>query len=274
MTVLPGPVVDATWLAANHDRVRIVDLRWDIPTGPARTAYLEAHIPGAVFADLDVDASAPASTPGGRHPLPTPANFAAAMSRLGIGDSTPVVVYDHRGGGVAARLWFMLDSLGHDAAVLDGGIQAWDGELEAGKTEVAPATFTERSWPDDRFIDADTVAATLGDADSALGDARSAERYRGEQNDIDPRLGHVPGATSLPWTDNLVDGRLRPVEELRARFAPLAEEAATVTMYCGSGVTACHNLLAMRLAGIEGRLYVGSWSDWGGDSNRPLETGE
>ena len=272
--ILPSPVVSPQWLAENLDAVRVVDVRWSMDAGPKRAAFEAGHLPGAVFADLDADLSAP---PGarGRHPLPDPGDFAAVRARLGL-DGRPVVAYDDQSGATAGRLWWMLDSIGLPAAVLDGGIQAWHGDLEAGPADEPEGEPVEaRPWPEDRFVVADDLEAAIADG-AVLVDARSAERFRGEPNPIDPRLGHVPGAVSRPWTDNVgPDGRLLPVEALRQGFERLGVGADSVLMAsCGSGVTGCHDLLAARLIGIEGgRLYTGSWSEWALDDDRPVATG-
>jgi len=290
---LPTPLVDGAWLRANLETVTVVDVRWYIDGRSGHDAYLGGHIPSAVWADLDTDLSAPPSTPGGRHPLPTPDDFAAAMGRLGVGDDSRVVCYDDAGGGIAARLWWMLDALGHEVAVLDGGIAGWidaGGALAEGEAAVDPAAsptvFTVRPWPTERLIDGDAVAAAVQRGESVLLDARSAERYRGDDNPIDPRFGHIPSARSAPWNANIdpVTGRFLGVETLHARFgglgvtapaAPMSSEVSPevpdVIAYCGSGVTACNNLLALQMMGVVGRLYVGSWSEWGADPERPIE---
>lgn len=265
--------------------VRFVDCRWYLDGRSGRDAYEAGHLPGAVFADVDVDLAAPPSPEGGRHPMPTPEAFAAAMTRLGIGPTTPVVAYDDAGGAIAARLWWMLHVLGHPVAVLDGGIGAWvaaGGELEVGSPDpsIAPADppFAVRPWPADRFADADAVDRLRREPDALVLDARTAERYRGDPNPVDPSFGHVPGARSLPFAANLgPDGRLRPPDELAARLGAVgADRAATVVAYCGSGVTACHDLLALEVAGLgdRGVLYPGSWSAWGADPDRPIATGD
>lgn len=273
----PGPLVTAAWLAHHLDDVVVADVRWYLDGRSGKEAYHAGHVPGAVFVDLDVDLSGPAG-PEGRHPLPSPDAFAGAMSALGVGDDSVVIAYDDAGGMVAGRMWWMLDALGVAAAVLDGGIQAWTGPLETATRSIEPAAFTSRPWPTDRFATADDVADRPDDV--TLLDARSAARYRGDANAIDPRFGHIPGAQSAPWTDVIGDnGHFLPADELTARSIALgistgaeAEADSPVIAYCGSGVSACADLLALRLAGHRNqRLYVGSWSEWGADERRPLE---
>ena len=268
-----GPLVDAGWLAANGDSVVIVDVRWYLDGRSGREAYDRGHIPGARFVDLDADLSGSPTTAGGRHPLPSSENFAATMGRLGISDGTTVVAYDDVGGVVASRLWWMLDSLGGAAAILDGGIDSWPDSLETVAAAWAPATFTARPWPAERFATIDEVDAARTDPGSLVIDARSVERYRGEPNAIDPRFGHIPGAVSMQVGDNLRDGKLLQASELRTRYAEVGAQDRSVIAYCGSGVSACHDLLAIRRAGLDdGRLFVGSWSAWGSDPDRPLAT--
>jgi thiosulfate/3-mercaptopyruvate sulfurtransferase len=273
--IVPSPLVSAQWLADNLDRVQPADVRWAMGEGPRRDAFESGHLPGAVFVDLDADLADP---PGdrGRHPLPTPEHFARVRGRLGLVDR-PVIVYDDQSGAQAGRLWWMLDAIGQEAAVLDGGIQAWTGELERGKAEepgrAAPAPVP---WPADRFIDAPDLLEAI-DRGGILIDARSRERFAGEPNDIDPRPGHVPGARSRPWTENVgADGRFLPVEELRTALGRLGvRPGADVVASCGSGVTGCHDLLAARLIGVDGgRLYTGSWSEWAIDGDRPVAIGD
>jgi thiosulfate/3-mercaptopyruvate sulfurtransferase len=212
----------------------------------------------------------------GRHPFPTPQHFAASMSALGIGDDRTVVAYDDTGGVTAGRLVVMLRMLGHDGALLDGGLLAWPGDVETGWVEPTPATFTQRPWPADRLVSADQTAATAGGGGVVI-DARSRQRFTGEVAEIDPRPGHIPGARSAPWADALTTtGRLRPVDELRAHYASLGidDQVATVA-YCGSGVSACVNAIAMEHAGLRPpQLYVASWSGWSADADRPAELGD
>ncbi len=267
---LPGPLVSPEWLAEHLDEVRVVDVRWSMDDGPRLSDYLDGHLPGAVFADLDVDLSAP---PGerGRHPLPTAESFAAARARLGLG-TIPVVAYDDQGGSQAARLWWMLDAVGHPVAVLDGGIGAWSGPLEQGRVEVDAERVVAVPWPEDRFIDVDDVEAAIAEG-AVVMDARSADRFAGHANPVDSRPGHIPGSRSRPWTDNVDgSGRFKPAAVLEAELASIGvTDGATVVASCGSGVTGCHDLLAARVAGLDGgRLYTGSWSEWSQDRARPV----
>lgn len=272
MVELPGPLVSADWLEANLARVRVVDVGWSIDNGPHLERYTSRHIPGAVFCDLDVDLSAPPGS-NGRHPLLSAEDFASARSRLGMG-RLPVVAYDDRGGATAARLWWLLDAIGHPVAVLDGGLANWHGVTETGPTERFADPVDVVPWPPDRFILADDVLAAI-ERGTVVVDARSAERFAGEPNPIDKRPGHIPGSRSRPWTDNVDDGgRFRPSNQLRSDFEQLglAHDGSLVAS-CGSGVTACHDLLAARVAGFDsGRLYVGSWSEWSQDPARPVAT--
>src|SRR5829696_7595946 len=229
-----GPVVDAAWTAAHRAEVVLADVRWYLDGSPGHAAYEAGHLPGAVFVDLEAWLAAPASAEGGRHPLPDPAVFAHGMGELGIGDGDTVVAYDDQGGGVAARLVWMLRATGHAAALLDGGLAAWDEALETDRVRLPPATFTARPWPADRLAD----AADAADPANAVIDARQRERFVGEAPDpVDPRSGHIPGARSLPTREHLgEDGRLLAVEALRRRFeAAGIEGAAPVVSYCGSG---------------------------------------
>lgn len=259
----------------HEPNLRIVDTRWYLlRPGDGRAAYETGHIPGAVFLDLDDDLSA-AEGPG-RHPLPDAAAFTSRMESVGIGNDSTVVVYDDAGGTVAARLWWMLDNLGHgDVCVLDGGIQAW---IAAGHE----LTTDEPSWPRARLelrdtwinvIDRAGLAGRLGEV--ILLDARAPERYRGEVEPVDPKAGHIPTAVSAPTLANLDgSGRLRSAADLHRRFAALADDERPVVSYCGSGTSACHNVLAMRVAGLpDPLLYVGSFSDWS-SADMPVATGD
>jgi len=234
--------------------VRFADCRYDLADPPAaRTRYLEAHIPGAVFVDLDSDLSdlsVPAEV-GGRHPLPSAEQFAESMSRAGIGDDTLVVAYDEGMTGGAARLWWLLRHFGHDqVAVLDGGLGAWLGPLASGEEQVDAAQFTPRERQGDT-IATDELRDRLDEPGLVLLDARPADRYRGEAAGLDPVAGRIPGALNAPSTTG------RAID-----LPPEALDADEVVAYCGSGVMACAALLALDRAGRTGRLYPGSWSEW------------
>jgi len=273
-----GPLVSAGWLRDHLDEVAVVDVRWylQLPGTEPRSALAEyeaGHIPGAIHLDMDSDLSAPASAAAGRHPLPTEAAFAATLGRMGIADGQPVVAYDDTGGGQAARLWYLLHVLGEPVAVLDGGLPAWTAAGGALSTEIPvpyPVRRAVREWPAERFVDADRLTWAIATGTATVYDARAADRYAAG-GPIDPRPGHVPGARNRPWQENLgPDGRFRTPETLRAAF----DTDRPVIAYCGSGVTACHNLLALAVAGIEDTaLYPGSWSQWGADRSRPIEEG-
>ena len=273
-----GPLVDAAWLVDHLADVVVCDVRWYLAGRSGRAAFELGHLPGARFVDLDVDLAAPPGGTAGRHPLPSPGQFADAMSRLGIGDGTRVVAYDDMGGSTAARLVWMLRALREPAALLDGGLAAWSGALETGAGATpTPRSFTPRPWPADAFTDADALAAALARHDAVAIDARAGERYRGELEPIDSRAGHVPGALNVPWA-TLVDhdtGRVRPPVELRAAFAAAGiDDRTAVVTYCGSGVNACLDALALEMAGLAPpKVFVASWSGWSSDPARPAATG-
>jgi thiosulfate/3-mercaptopyruvate sulfurtransferase len=267
------PFVSPEWVAAHLDDIVLVDCRWSLSGDVGRGDYLASHLPGAVFADLDTDLAAPPSPEGGRHPLPAPTDFAAAMSRLGIGADDTVVAYDQSHGAVAARLAWMLRVTGHAAAVLDGGLAAWPGDLESGEAVRPAATFMPSPWPLVALADAEDVAAASASGGTIV-DVRSAERYRGDVELVDARPGHVPGAVNLPH-DSLAGprGRLIAAADLGATFAA-AQVDGDAIMHCGSGVTACLGVLAAEQAGCDRpRLFAGSWSVWAADPDRPAVTG-
>lgn len=266
------PFVGMGWAMANRDHVRFVDCRWSLDGSQGRAQYLAGHLPGAVFADLDADLAGPASASAGRHPLPDPDDFALAMQRLGVHDDTPVVASDTAGGGIAARLVWMLRILDHPAAVLayrDGDVGS---VLEDGDVDVAAGSFSPRPWPQSAIATIDEVAAAAA-AGTVVVDARDGVRHRGEQEPVDARPGRIPGSRNLPWTDNVVRGRLDDDDAVRARFEALDVDESSI-MACGSGVTACHNALAMEAVGLpRPRVFVGSYSAWAADPQRPVATG-
>jgi thiosulfate/3-mercaptopyruvate sulfurtransferase len=275
-------LVDTATLAAHLDDPRwiVFDCRHDLARPDAgREAYLESHIPGARFLHMDEDLSGPVSGRNGRHPLPDPAAFAAKLGAAGVGPDSQVVAYDEQAGATAARLWWMLRWLGHAAvAVLDGGLAKWRREERpetAALPRVVPARFEPRPRP--HTVDVGFVAAHLQDPGTRLVDARSAERYRGEAEPIDPVAGHIPGSVNRFVRENLGPGGVfKPAAELRAEWQRLLAGAPAegVVHSCGSGVAACHNLLAMEIAGLPGsRLYAGSWSEWCADPRRPVAVG-
>ncbi len=261
--------------------VRVLDCRFDLARPDAgREAYSTSHIPGAAYADLNRDLSAPQTPHSGRHPLPTPAAFAERLRAFGVNRDSVVVAYDAGNGMYASRLWWMLRWLGHDAVyVLDGGLRRWAAlglPVDALVPEFSPGNFSASPRPDMQ-IDAAGVLARLADSSSRLLDARAPERYRGEVEPIDAVAGHVPGAVNHPFTTSVgEDDRLLPPAELRAAFARRIDgvPADRAIAMCGSGVTACHLLLAMEHAGLPGaRLYPGSWSEWSRDPSRPVARG-
>jgi thiosulfate/3-mercaptopyruvate sulfurtransferase len=257
----------------------LLDVRWQLSTAAGaaafdgRTEYEAGHLPGAVFVDLDTQLAAPPG-PGGRHPLPDLEVFGAAMRGAGVRTDRPVVVYDGGQGWAAARAWWLLRWTGHpDVRVLDGGLAAWDGPLERGGG-VEPPEGDFRPVPGESgLLDADGAAALA--REGVLLDARAGERYRGDVEPIDRVGGHIPGAVSAPTSENVgADGRFRPAAELRERFAGLGAGAGVAAgVYCGSGVSAAHEVLALAVAGLDADLYVGSWSQWSSDPERPVATG-
>jgi thiosulfate/3-mercaptopyruvate sulfurtransferase len=256
----------------------IVDCRFELDDKDAgEGAYRNAHIPGAVYAHLERDLSAAPSSNNGRHPLPSITDLTALFSRWGIEDGVQVVAYDARGGGFAARLWWSLRYLGHDAvAVLNGGFPAWEREgypVSKGDEQRSPSTFQPNLQPE-MLVDVSVIEASLEDKNVLLLDSRSGERYRAEEEMIDPVAGHIPGALNHFWGSNLdADGLFLTEEKLRARFDAILGEKPldSAIVYCGSGVTACHNLLALEHVGLQGaRLYAGSWSEWITNPDHPI----
>lgn len=270
-----GPLVSAGELAARLGEGSLVvcDVRYYLDDhGRGRREYDAGHVPGAVFVDLPTDlAGGPG---GGRHPLPTTAAFGEVLGRLGVTPESSVVVYDDRTGGMASRLWWMLRSIGHDdVALLDGGFTTWVAgghpvSADTGRPAAVEAYPVPEQWSG--TVDADEVVAEIGRGTSVL-DAREPSRYRGDAEPIDSRAGHIPGARNLFHRDTLDDeGRHLPIADLTELFGDLGPSPI---VYCGSGISACHNLLAMSLAGIDdARLYPGSWSEWSSDPERPVAT--
>lgn len=274
-----GTLVDAATLAAHLDDPAwlVVDVRHQLAdTAHGERAYAAGHVPGAVFLHCDRDLSGPLTGANGRHPLPDPLWLARRLGEIGVGENTQVVVYDDAQGMIAGRLWWLLRWLGHErVALLDGGWQAW---LAAGGvvTEVVPtlipAAFLPR--PQDMTVDAAYVLERLETPHMHLVDARGPDRFRGENETMDPVGGHIPGAVNRCFKDNLqADGRLKPAAQLRGEWLALLAgvQPDQVVHQCGSGVSACLNLLAMEIADLPGsRLYPGSWSEWCADRGRPV----
>jgi thiosulfate/3-mercaptopyruvate sulfurtransferase len=257
--------------------VVLLDVRWALGDDRGRERYLAGHLPGAVFVDLETELADPPSAAAGRHPMPSLQRLQSVARRWGIRDGDAVVAYDATGGLAAARAWWLLRWAGlSDVRILDGGLDAWlrvGGPLETGDVvpESGDVTLTGGGMPVLSIEEAAQLPATGG----VLLDARAGERYRGEVEPVDPRAGHVPGAVSAPTTENLgADGTFRPAEDLRERFAVLGVEAGQpVGVYCGSGVTAAHEVAALAVAGVEAALWPGSWSQWSSDPSRPAVTG-
>ena len=270
-TSLAKRLGDSAWV--------VVDCRFVLTDpGAGRAAYRRGHIPGARYAHLDNDLARVPGPADGRHPLPRVADFAATLGAWGISSASHVVVYDDMSGAIAARLWWMLRWMGHGAVhVLDGGLKAWeaaglplDREIPAVRAVEYVAHDVRRDW----VVSADQVPLELANGARLL-DARAPERFQGLAEPIDPVAGHIPGAINWPFSEALrPDGRMRPVDELHTRLEPLADQPGGFIAMCGSGVTACHLLLAASAAGLgDGRVYIGSWSEWIRDPERPIATG-
>jgi thiosulfate/3-mercaptopyruvate sulfurtransferase len=256
--------------------VVLADVRWYLDGRSGRAAFEAGHIPGAIFVDLDTDLSDQNQSPtSGRHPFPPAGDFAASMSALGIGDDTIVIAYDDSGGGTAGRLVFMLRIIGRAATLLDGGLRAWPQQAQLGPS--APRrrqSFTAAPWPADRFADAGELGRPS--ARCVVLDARAADRYQGLNNAVDARPGHIPHALNAPWAANLSpDGTFKTTDELTRHYASLGvQTASSVVCYCGSGVSACNDLLALEHLGVsDTRLFVPSWSGWSADPSRPAALG-
>ena len=279
-TLISAQALSRSLLQNDPADLVIVDCRHDLANPDfGKDAYATSHLPGARFMHLDRDLSGPLTGKNGRHPLPEAAQLAARLGELGLGNDTQVVVYDDAGGMFAARLWWLMRWLGHTrVAVLDGGMQAWGragGALTREVPKCAPREFLLRAGVE--WVGASWLLGHLGREDVLLIDARSPDRFRGDNETLDPVAGHIPGARNRFFRNNLErDGSFKPSAVLREEFLETmgGHAAAEVIHQCGSGVTACHNLLAMEVAGLTGsRLYPGSWSEWCADSARPVATG-
>ena len=275
-----GPLISPEELLDELDRVTLLDVRWQLGRDDGRQQHLAGHLPGAAYVDLPRDLAGPHLPGHGRHPLPRPQAFTEAMRRAGVGRDRPVVVYDDAGGTAAARAWWLLRHHGHPAVrLLDGGWSAWravGGPWETGEVSPAYGDFDGRPGhlP---TVDADAAGAVA--RDGVLVDARAPERFRGETEPVDPVAGHVPGAVNVPTTENLEPagpraGRFRSRAQLAEVYAGVTGRSQDVAVYCGSGVTSTHDVLALELLGVRAALYPGSWSEWVTDPGRPVATGE
>ena len=278
------PLISAEDLAVclKDPAVRILDARFSLADADAgRAAYAHGHIAGARYLDLDRDLSGTKTDPRlGRHPLPSEAHWQAVLERLGIRPDDRVVIYDAADGAMAAaRAWFLFMLCGHaNVSVLDGGLQAWQAlgfPLEYAEAEAAPASRYPVAYRSDLLISAEGLQRALrGNPQAVLLDARAPERFRGDVEPLDTKAGHIPGALNRPFSGNLQDGRFKPAAALRAEFTALTAGRSDILLSCGSGVTACHNALALAQAGITGwRLFAPSWSGWIADPENPVATG-
>jgi thiosulfate/3-mercaptopyruvate sulfurtransferase len=271
MSSIP-PFVGIEWCEARREQIVLADVRWYLDGSSGREAYDSGHMPGAMFIDLDRWLSGKPSRDAGRNPLPDPRVFAEGMGQAGIGNTDTVVAYDDAGGVIAARLVWMLRSTGHRAALLNGGLAAYRGDLQTHQPHRQARHFTAKKWPAERLAAIEDVAPGRG---NTVVDARNRDRYEGRQDPIDPRPGHIPRARNLPCRGNLdSSGHLLPMEQLHRNVAEAGIASADdVISYCGSGVTACHNLLVLEHLGLgEGRLFVGGWSQYGHAHDLPVET--
>lgn len=255
--------------------VLLCDCRFDLADPSAgRKAYEEGHIPGAIYVDLDQDLSASKTGKNGRHPLPTPEAWAKTKTRLGIAPKTLVVAYDNQGSVYASRLWWMLKASGHaKVQVLDGGLDAWNGPISTMPLEPTPCSTPIQAMPYVGLVVVEDVMDNLHTKKNTVIDARANNRFHGQNETLDPIGGHIPGAINYCFQENLTGKLFKSPEQLYQNFVDLlgTTKTAEVIHQCGSGVTACHNLLAMEIAGLKGsRLYAGSWSEWCSDPNRPV----
>jgi thiosulfate/3-mercaptopyruvate sulfurtransferase len=271
-------VVSAEWLTS-HPACVLADVRWSLAAGPQRDDFERGHLPDALFIDLDHDLADHSHRPAtdGRHPLPTAEAFAETLCRLGVGATDVVVAYDATGGSTASRFVWMLRAIGQPAALLDGGLTSFNGPLETGMGRRPNAcTVPVRPWPDAVRVTANDISTIVASGSGIVLDARSADRYRGDNEPVDPRPGHIPGALNAPWADNLdATGHLKSADELRSHYAGLGvNRDAPIVVSCGSGVTACSDAVALAHAGFTDiRLFVPSWSGWCADPTRAAVTG-
>jgi thiosulfate/3-mercaptopyruvate sulfurtransferase len=268
----------AQQLSEGGNVVRVLDVRWTVSAPDGRAAYAAGHLPGAVYVDLDSDLSDHSVTGRGRHPLPSAAALQSRARRWGLNPGDPVVVYDDWGGQAASRAWWLLRAAGvEDVRLLDGGWSAWQrsgNPTETVEPEPNPGTLTIQSLDGLPTVDADGVARRALSSDDVVLDARAAARYRGDEEPLDQRAGHIPGAVSAPTAANLTaDGTFLPATDLRERFTALGAGSRPVAVYCGSGVTATHQIAALAIAGYDAALYPGSWSEWSSTPQRPIATG-
>jgi thiosulfate/3-mercaptopyruvate sulfurtransferase len=263
-----SPLISSEALVPLLGTLTLLDVRWQLGRTDGHEQYLAGHLPGAAFVDLEAELADPPHTgTGGRHPLPSAERFSSLMRAHGVSSDRPVVVYDATAGLAAARAWWLLRYFGHPAVqLLDGGLSSWHGPLEEGPALSTPGDF-EGTPGHMRVLDASEALRVA--AQGTLIDARAPERFRGENEPVDPVAGHVPGAINIPTAANLADGRFKPAVELAAIYPSSGE----VGVYCGSGVTAAHDVLALELAGVRAALYAGSWSEWVSDPARPVATG-
>ena len=268
----------AALIAANSPQLVIVDTRFDLKNpGAGQEAYDQGHLPQSCFMDLDQDLSGPVQAHGGRHPLPIVEDFVARLEQKGISNDSHVVAYDTGSGMFAGRLWWMLRYLGHEKVqLLDGGLEAWQAagfELTTAAHQGKRGHF-KANVQEQMLVTVEDVKASLGREGVVMVDARAAERFRGDVEPLDKKAGHIPGAINIPFSENLRDKRFKSPEELAALYAS-AQDKDDIIAYCGSGVSANHNILAMEEAGLRDiKLYVGSWSDWSSHDENPIATGE
>ena len=278
-TVTASPLISVGELAALQadPELVVLDVRWTLGKTDGRERFLDGHIPGARFVDLDTELASPPSPARGRHPLPSREGFQQTLRALGVTVGSTIVAYDQDQSLSAARLWWLLRNAGFETVrVLDGGLRAWTGAghpLATGEPGIAAPSNLVIEWDRLPRVEIDEVGAVP--LNGILLDARTGERYRGETEPMDPRAGHIPGALSAPTTGNLGSaGTFLPADELRLRFSGLGIDTSTpVAAYCGSGITAAHQILALEVAGFSGTLYPGSWSQWSNDPSRPAATG-